>query len=354
MDIPNQERTAPIRKRSLARVLLLELPLLLVGSLLVRPTLTGRANPVGAASKTGEPHHLKKEPWPGIFKATIRSIRQAIRQTDFGVIMRRSAALAYYAALSLAPLVIVAIGIASMIFDKSQLGATVVAEMQTLLGQEGAALFKGILESANKPGRTTVAMILGVATLLFGAAAVFVELQDGLNAIWNIQRPKKSGLWGFIRTRLLSVAMVVSVGFLLLVSLIVSTALTMLTTWLHLAEIAVIGFILHFVVSVVVTGLLFAALFKVLPDAKIRWREVIVGAGMTAILFNVGQIAIGQYLGRSSVGSAYGAAGSLVIVLVWVYYSAAILFFGAEATQAYAMLYGSGIQEREAVRKSPG
>jgi membrane protein len=244
--------------------------------------------------------------------------------------------------VSLAPLLLVAIGISGLLFDRTRLTGGLVAEMEGLIGHDGAALFASVLKSPDQPKQATLATIFGSLTLLFGATAVFVELQDGLNAVWNVDKTKTKGIWGFIRTRLLSAAMVVSIGFLLLVSLLVSTALTALVSFFHLGGIAIVGLIVHFLVSVLITGLLFAALFKVLPDVTLRWRDVLVGATLTAILFNLGQIAIGQYLGRTSVGSAYGAAGSLVIVLVWVYYSAAILFFGAQATQAFASRYGRG------------
>jgi membrane protein len=285
-----------------------------------------------------------------MLKALVRSIRQAIRQMDLTMILRRSAALAYYAALSLAPLIVIAVAVAGLIFQKDALRATLIAEVAALIGADGARLIAGILESSQQKDQALLATILGTATLLFGATAVFVELQDGLNAIWNIERRKGRGLWTFIRTRFLSVAMVISTGFLLLISLIVSTALSSLTKLLHVEEVAIIGLVVSFVVSVLVTGLFFATLFKFLPDARIRWREVVAGSVITAILFNLGQIAIGQYLGRASVGSAYGAAGSLVIVLVWVYYSSAVFFIGAEITQAYASLFGEAIAAREQKR----
>jgi membrane protein len=283
----------------------------------------------------------------------IAVFRHAVRATDFGAIMRRSAAVAYYAALSLAPLLIVALAIAGLAWDREAVRSSIVAEMRGLLGAEGATLIDRVFEHARDPAQGPIAAIIGVLTLLFGATAVFVELQDGLNAIWQVERPTGSGVWKFVRTRLLSLSMVFSIGFMLLVSLLVSTALSALLQSLALENLAIVGLVLHFLVSLLVTGALFAALFKFLPDARIAWRDVIVGAATTAVLFNLGQIAIGQYLGRASVGSAYGAAGSLVIVLVWVYYSAAIVFFGAELTESHATLLGHGLDRSKGGPVSP-
>jgi membrane protein len=282
----------------------------------------------------------------GFIGGMARVIVEAFRKTDFGMIMRRSASLAYYAALSLAPLLVIALAVASLVFDRSTIRTSIVAEMRQFVGDRGAELFAGLLADSADEDKSSLAIVIGFVTLLVGATAVFVELQDGLNAIWEVRREKGRAVWTFIKTRLLSAAMVVSFGFLLLVSLLVSAALSAVTKRLHLGELAVVGWVLNFLVSVFVTGILFAILFKFLPDVRIRWRDVWFGAFATAILFNLGQIAIGQYLGRAGVGSAYGAAGSLVIVLVWVYYSGAILFFGAELTQARARLSGRAIEPK--------
>ena len=282
----------------------------------------------------------------GLWRSAVRLFKRAYEDTDIGAIMRRSAAVAYYAALSLAPLLVIALALASLALDRETIRANVVGEVGSMLGPQGADLVGKILEDSSKEG-AILATIVGLLTLLFGATAVFVELQDGLNAIWNVERAPYEGIWKFVRTRLLSAAMVVSFGFLLLLSLLVSTALSALTRRLHLGEVAVVGVIVHFLVAVLGCTFLFAMLFKFLPDVRIRWREVIVGAVITAVMFNVGQIAIGQYLGRSSVGSAYGAAGSLIVVLVWVYYSSAIFFFGAEVTQAYGSLFGPDGRKRQ-------
>jgi membrane protein len=236
--------------------------------------------------------------------------------------------------------------VAGLLFDVARVREHLLAQSEGLLGKDATGMIAGILASAGNPGKATLATIVGFVTLLFGATAVFVELQDGLNAVWDIHREPGRNLWRFVRTRLLSAAMVFSFGFLLLVSLLVSAGLSALVGRFHFGGLPIVGVAVHFVISVLVTALLFATLFKFLPEAKIRWRDVVAGSISTALLFNLGQIAIGVYLGRAGVGSAYGAAGSLVIVLVWVYYSALIVFFGAEMTQARAALSGHAIEAR--------
>jgi membrane protein len=185
-----------------------------------------------------------------------------------------------------------------------------------------------------------------VVTILFGATGVFVELQTALDRIWNVEPRPGAGIWGFVKTRLLSFGMILGIGFLLLVSLVVATAVTAVGVWatglLPGAKVLVEG--LTFVVSFGLTTLLFAMIFKVLPDVEIAWGDVWIGAAATALLFTLGKFLIGLYLAKSSVASTYGAAGSLVIVLLWIYYSSQILFLGAEFTQVYAGRYGSNIR----------
>jgi membrane protein len=265
----------------------------------------------------------------------IAVFRRAIQDTDLGALMRRSAAIAYYSALSLAPLLVVALAVAGLAFDRAAVRTKIVGEMQRFVGAEGATLVATVLDRSGDRNQASFAAIVGVFTLLMGATAVFVELQDALNATWDVPRSPRRGLWTFVRQRLLSLAMVFSLAFLLLVSMIVTAALSAITDRLDLGGVAVVGVLVHFVVNVGVTTLLFAVLFKFLPDVKVPWRDVFLGAVTTSVLFYLGQLALAQYLGRSAVGSAYGAAGSFVIILVWVYYSAAIVLFGAEVTQAW-------------------
>ncbi len=260
-------------------------------------------------------------------------------------VSRLSAALAYYTLFSLAPLVMIAVAVAGLVFGREAASGELYAQIQRLAGSEGARAVQSIVESANKPGTGVTAIAAGVVTLLAGASGAFVALQDALNTIWGVRpRPEESSLRGFVRARLLLFAMVLGIGFLLLVSLVITAALAFLgkymATLLPLPSAVFHG--LNVAVSLAVITTLFALIFKVLPDAQFPWREVWVGAAMTAALFIAGELLIGLYLGRGSVGSTFGAAASLVVVLVWVYYSAQVLLFGAEFTQVYVNKFGSG------------
>jgi membrane protein len=213
-------------------------------------------------------------------------------------------------------------------------------------GEEGLA---ALIEGAQKPAEGTIATILGIVALLFGATGVFIQLKDSLNTIWEAEPKPGRGVWGFIRERILSFAMVLAIGFLLLVLLVVSAALhavqEYMTDLLTMPEWA--AQVLDVVISFVGVTALFALIFKVLPDVKIGWRDVWLGAAFTALLFTLGKFLLGMYLGRASVGSAYGAAGTILVILLWAYYSSQILFFGAEFTQVYAKSFGTRITPSE-------
>ena len=263
------------------------------------------------------------------------------------------ASLAFYTALSIAPLLVIALGVASFVFGEEAARGEIQNQMQSLVGDEGAGAIEEMIDNANKPATGTIATLLGVATLLFGAAGVFGELQHSLNAIWEVE-PKKRGILGMIRDRFLSFAMVMGIAFLLLVSLLLSAALATLGTVLDRLpeELHWLAQALNFAASFVVITLLFAMMFKLLPDVEMAWSDVWLGAVITAALFAVGKFDIGLYLGHSSMASSYGVAGSFVVLLVWVYYSAQILFFGAELTQVYANKYGSGISPAASAKPS--
>jgi membrane protein len=260
---------------------------------------------------------------------------------------RMSAALAYYTILSVAPLLVIALGIAGRFFDPRQVQDAVVTQLGGLVGEEGGQAIKTMIEHAGNPGSGVTAILVGGIILLFGASGVFAELQDGLNTIWEVQPKPGRPVWTILRERFLSFAMVLGTCFLLLVSLVVSAALAAVTKVMGLGHGSVVGQALTFGISFGVIALLFAMIFKVLPDVKIAWGDVWVGAVATALLFTVGKLLIGLYLGKASVGSAYGAAGSLVVFVVWVCYSAQILYFGAEFTKAYANHFGSHIRPAE-------
>ncbi|HWN94945.1 MAG TPA: YihY/virulence factor BrkB family protein [Methylomirabilota bacterium] len=269
---------------------------------------------------------------------------------------RLGAALAYYTVFSIAPLIIIVIAIAGVWFGKEQAQAQIIGQIAGLLGEQGAQAISGMLQAADKPHKGLMASLLAVVTLAFGATGVFVQLQDALNAIWEVKPKPGRGVMGFVRQRLLSLAMVFGIGFLLLVSLVLSTALAAAGKWVEGVLPGGEGLwqAINFIVSFVVIAALFTLMFKYLPDVKIAWKDVWLGGVLTAVLFTVGKFALGMYLGRSSVSSAYGAAGSLVIVLLWVYYSAQILFFGAEFTQVYANRFGKKLEPAKNAMWAPG
>jgi membrane protein len=269
---------------------------------------------------------------------------------------RLSAALAYYTIFSIPPLLIIAIAIAAQLFDRAAVQQQVVNQIGGLVGEAGAEVVESILENSREPGETAVAAIISVITLLLGASGVFGELQNALNTIWDVKAKPGRGIWGTIKDRFFSFTMVLGVGFLLLVSLIISAALTAVNEFISgvLPDLVILAQVVNFLVSFGVITVLFGLIFKVVPDVKIAWRDVWVGALVTAFLFTVGKFAIGLYLGNSAPGSTYGAAGSLIVLLLWVYYSAQILFLGAEFTQVYANKYGSRIvADENAVPISP-
>jgi membrane protein len=258
---------------------------------------------------------------------------------------RLGAALAYYTALSIAPLLVIAIFIAGMVFGKEAAQGYLLDQIRDFVGVQGGQAIETMLAHANQPRTGFLAAVLGVITLLAGAAGVVSQLQDALNTIWEVAPKPGRGIIGFVKDQFLSLAAVLGLGFLLLVSLILSTVLTALASFfvglMPALAPALEG--TNFVVSLAVIALLFALIFKLLPDAKIAWNDVWVGAALTALLFTLGKFLMGLYLGRSGITSTYGAAGSLVALLVWVYYSAQIVFFGAEFTKAYANRFGSRI-----------
>lgn len=257
-----------------------------------------------------------------------------------------AASLAYYTVFSLTPLLLIAISVAGIIFDEAAARGEIVNQIKSLVGTQGAEAIEVAIDNANKPGSSGgIASIISILVLLFGASGVFAQLQEALNTVWNVKAKPGKGVWGFIRKRFLSFSVVLVICFLLLISLVFSAALSAFN---QLGSNFLPGFdilwqIFNIAISLGIITLLFALMYKYLPDAKISWKDVWVGAMITALLFTVGKWGLGLYLGRASFASTYGAAGSLVIVLAWVYYSTQILLFGAEFTQVYARRYGSRI-----------
>ncbi len=257
--------------------------------------------------------------------------------------MTMSAALAFYTALSLSPLLILFISFSAFIGENTQ--RQLVQQITSLIGPEAGNIINTVIVNAREHQISgTVSAVIGVGFLLFSSTAVFVSLQDSINRIWNIEAKPESSVWNWLRKRILSLGMIMAIGFLLLVSLTVNTVLTVV-----LAALGISGIwrAINLIVTLAVFILLFALIYKFLPDAKIAWRDVWVGAITTGVLFNIGNFGIGQYIGYSSIGSAYGAAGSLLVLLIWVYYSAIIVYFGAEITQMFARRYGDRIEPAE-------
>ena len=259
---------------------------------------------------------------------------------------RLGAALAYYTIFSMVPLLIVIIGVIGLAFGQEAAQSAIMNQISNLIGPQSAAAIKDMLHRADQPSSGILSTIIATVTLLFGAAGFFGQLKDALNTVWGIEPKQGRGIWGILRDNLLSFATLLGTAFLLLVSLVISTGLAAFGKWfgnlLPLPEAVLQLF--NVVLSFAVIAGLFALIFKVLPDARIAWRDVWVGAVLTSALFTIGKFAIGLYLGKSNVASSYGAAGSLVLVLVWVYYSVQILLYGAEFTQVYANWMGQRIQ----------
>ena len=271
-----------------------------------------------------------------LFKQTFKEFGQDKAQ-------RLGAALAYYTIFSAAPLLLIAISIAGIVFGEEAAHDQIAAQLRSVMGENTAKILDEMVEAAAKPKTGTVATILGILTLFFGASGVFMQLNDALDTIWNVERKTTKGIISFLKNRFLSIAMVLGIGFLLLVTLIFDAAISALGNYIDrlfpggeaLLQVAQI------IVSFGLVTVLFAAIFRFLPDVRPAWRDVWLGAVFTAVLFVIGKFGLSIYLGKAAIGSSFGAAGSLVILLVWVYWSAQILFFGAEFTQVYARSHGS-------------
>lgn len=263
---------------------------------------------------------------------------------------RHAAALAYFTVFSISPLLLILISVAALYFGPQAAAGAIKGQIDQAVGSPAAAqMIQDMLKNASGNGQDAakpiVATIIALGVALWGASGLFGALQDSLNAIWGVMPDPKLGFWAVVRSRFVSFGMVLGVGFLLLVSLVLTTVLAAVSHSMSgaLGDSAIIGQILTFGLGLLVSMLLFAAIFKVLPDAKIQWHDVWIGAFVTALLFSLGRLALGIYLGRPAVASAYGSAGALVVLLLWVNYASTILFVGAEFTKAYANKFGSKI-----------
>jgi len=260
------------------------------------------------------------------------------------------AAISYYTVFSIAPLMIIVIAVAGFVWGREAVQGEIVGQLSGMIGQQGAEGVQTLIESASQPEQGLVASAISIVVLIIGATTVFAELQSSLDRIWQVpQAPKSSGIWGIIRSRLLSLGFILGLGFLLLVSLVTSAGIAAIGSWANalFPGWEALLYLINIVLSVSIATVLFAMIFKVMPQAKIGWSDVWVGAGVTAVLFEVGKWLISLYIGKSSVTSSFAAAGSLVVLLVWVYYSAQIFLLGAEFTWVYANDHGSLAQAKQ-------
>jgi membrane protein len=315
------------------------------------PSRTPGPSPAGAADAGVLPARRPgaRDLWP--------LLRDTVTQWNAHDASRLAASLACYTLLSVAPLVILSVALAGLAFGDKAARGEVAAQIGSVVGASAASAIEAIVANAHAPSSSHVGAIVGFVVLIFGASGVFNELQSALNTIWGVASRPGRGLLGLVRSRFFSFAMVVVVAFLLLASLLVTAALEAAGKFFahSLPGGASLWLVANFLVSLAITTLLFALVFKVVPEAVIHWRDVIVGAAVTSALFALGKWLVGLYIGRSSFTSAFGAAGSLVALVVWVYYSSQIVFLGAEFTQVYARRFGGRIQPREgAVAVRPG
>jgi len=265
---------------------------------------------------------------------------------------RLGAALAYYTILSIAPLLVIVIAIAGLIFGREAVQGQLYVQIQGLVGNQGARAIETMIAGSSNIGHGLIAAITGTVALVLGATTVVIEIRNDLNIVWDVPGKQNTGVTGLLKDKSSALVIILGCGFILLVSLVVSAGVAALGTFfagvLTVPTALIEG--VNFVVSIAVITGVFVLLFKFIPDVRLEWGDVLVGAAFTAVLFTIGKFALGMYLGKASFGSTFGAAGSLVIVLVWVYYSAQILFFGAEFTQVYAREHGSDPLKR---RQSP-
>ena len=274
--------------------------------------------------------------------AVYELLRDTVRGFMADGATRKAAALSYYTLFSLAPLLIISIAVAGAFFGAEAARGEIIAQLRGLLGEEAAVAVEGMVKSAARPGAGFWAAIIGVVTLLFGATTAFAELKQSLDQIWEAPSATLEGLWYTVRTRLLSFGVILSIGFLLLVSLVFSAAVAALQQrWLVGDSAGAWLQVLNATFSYFGVAAMFGMLYKLLPSVRIAWGDVVMGSLVTAALFTIGKFVIGLYLGRSAISSSYGAAGAVIVILVWVYYSALIFLFGAEFTKVFARRQGS-------------
>ncbi len=277
--------------------------------------------------------------------AFFQLIRQSAIEFSNDNALKFSASLSYYTLFSLAPMLIIVIAVSSVWLGQEAAEGYLYKQFEGLLGTTGALQLQEMIRNAHVSGRTPLATGIGIATLIFGATGVFLEIQDSINSIWSLKAKPKRGWLKFLKNRLLSFSLIVGIGFLLLVSLALSAMLSVVYDYInrHFGETAWLSWTVTNIINISTVVLLFAVVFKVLPDANLKWRDVVMGSLFTAVLFLGGKWAINYYLSHSASISVYGAAGAVVLIILWIYYSSAILYFGAEFTKVYANKYGNKI-----------
>ncbi len=287
-------------------------------------------------------------------KMSLKGIWEVLKNSFSGFsqdnVTKLGGSLAYYTVFSMGPLLVVIISLCAIFLGREAAEGSIFTQLNAFVGHDTALQLQEIIKNASINGKGHIAAIIGIITLLIGATTVFGDMQDSINRIWGLKPKPKKGWLKMLQNRFLSFSIIISLGFLLLVSLGISALIEGLSNRLKAAypDVTVVVFyIINLLLTLFISALIFAVIFRVLPDAKIRWKDVLAGAIATAILFMLGKFGISFYISKSKVGSTYGAAGSLVVLLLWVYYSAIILYFGAEFTKAYAVKYGSAIHPNE-------
>lgn len=282
-----------------------------------------------------------------LFKASIKSWSDD-RAPSMG------AALAYYTAFSLAPVLLIVITIAGLVFGREAAQGVLFGQIADMVGPQAGQAIQAMLENGHESGGGVLGTIVGIAMLIIGATTVFVELQDDLDRIWKAEQRTGSGIWNFIRTRMLSFGMILAIGFVLIVSFVVTSLVAAMGQWWSNAFVGMEAVlqVVNFLVSFGIITLLFAMIYKILPNVTIPWSDVWIGAGVTSLLFSIGKFLIGLYIGKSAVASSYGAAGAFVVLLLWIYYSTQIFLLGAEFTYNYSHDRGSRAGQKKAVPES--
>lgn len=291
-------------------------------------------------------------------KNTFTLFKTAFKKWNEKDPFRESAIIAYYAIFSLPGLLVVIISLAGYFFGRDAINNHLSQQISGVMGADTAQQIEDMVAKASELKHSVLAAIIGVITIIMGATGVFIQFQKSLNIIWEVKADaSKSGLWNMIKVRLFSFGLIISIAFILMVSLVVSALISALGNWIsgHISEsFTIILQIINFIISLAILALLFALMFKVLPDAKIKWRHVWIGAIVTALLFDLGKFALGLYFGKADPGSGYGAAGSVILILLWVSYSSMIVFYGAEFTCAYARFYDGDIPADKYAVKEKG